>query len=147
MATPLFHAKVMEVRDTRVVLKLRIITGEQPDFYSGPSFALMLLYGPIVKEMVRNAPLAREVTFEQTIDVDWLDEHIDNYIQSTVLDQVKNLPITADLDAMSSEQWSEFFQSDRAPSARFEITVTRPEWLSHLHEGMEWDTAAYEALP
>ena len=146
MATYLFHVKVNEVSDTQVVLKLRIITGEQPNFCSGPSFALMLLYDPIDIGMVRDAPLGRQVTLEDLMNVDWLDEHVDEYIRSTALGAVKNHPVTTDLAAMSPKQWRDFFKSSRAPSALFEVTVTRSEWLAHLRTGMEWDTAAYDAL-
>jgi hypothetical protein len=146
MATHLFHVKVIKVSDTRLVLQLRIITGEQPSFYCGKAFALMLLYDPIVNDVVRDAPLSREVSFDNTMDSDWLDEHVDEYIQSTSLDEVRNHPFTADLDGMSPKQRRDFFNSRRVPSARFTVTVTRPEWLAHLRKGMEWDTAAYDAL-
>jgi hypothetical protein len=146
MATSLFHVKVAEVRDTRVVLNLRIITGEQPDFDSGPGFALMLLYDPIVKKLVSDAPLGREFTAEDTRDSEWVDEHMDEYILSDSLEDVKNLPITEDLESMSLKQRRDFFKSSRAPTARFHITVTRPEWVAHLRKGMEWDSAAYDSL-
>ncbi len=146
MGTYLFHVKVIEVRDTRLVLKLRIITGEQPGFHSGAGFGLMLLYEPIESGMIRDAPLAGEFMFDDILNVDWLDEHVDEYIQSTKLNDVRNQPITEDLERMSSKQWREFFKSSQAPSARFEITVTRPEWIAHFEKGMEWESAAYDPL-
>ena len=145
MATDLFHVKVSEVSDTRTVLTLQIITGEQPDFYSGKSFALMLLYDPIVDEKVSDAPLGREVSFDETMNREWLFDHVDEYIQSAVLEEVRNQPVTADLKAMSPKQRRDFYRSNRAPSARFEIIVTQPEWLAHLRKGMEWDSAAFDA--
>lgn len=145
MATDLFHVKVNDISDTRLVLALRIVTGEQPDFYSGKSFALMLLYDPIINKIVSDAPLGREVSFDETMNAEWLYDHVDDYIQSAVLEEVRNQPVTADLQAMSPKQRRDFFRSSRAPSARFEITVTQPEWLAHLRKGMEWDSAAFDA--
>lgn len=146
MATELFHVQVIEVGDRHALFGLRIITGEQPDFPSGSSFALMLLYDPIVNDVTRDAPLGREITLDDTMNAEWLDEHIDEYIQSTELHDVKNQPVTADLERMTLRERGEFFRSLRAPSARLVVTVTRPEWLSHLRPGMQWDTAAYDAL-
>ena len=146
MGTYLFHVTVIEVRDTRLVLKLRIITGEQPGFHSGAGFALMLLYDPIESGITRDAPLARKFMFDDILNVDWLEEHVDEYIQSTKLNDVRNQPITEDLERMSSKQWRDFFKSNRAPSARFDITVTRPEWIGHFGKGMEWESAAYDPL-
>jgi len=145
MATDLFHVKVSDVSHTRIMLSLRIITGEQPDFYSSKSFALMLVYDPIIHEMVSDAPLGRELSFDDTMNGEWLYDHVDEYIQSAVLEDVRNQPFTADLKAMSPKQRRDFFRSSRAPSARFEITVTQPEWLAHLRKGMEWDSAAFDA--
>jgi hypothetical protein len=106
----------------------------------------MLLYDPIINGMGRDAPLSRKVSFDNTMNSDWLDEHVDEYIQSTSLDEVRNHPFSADLDGMSTKQRRDFFNSSRAPSARFDVTVTQPKWLVHLRKGMEWDTAAYDAL-
>lgn len=146
MATHLFHVKVTAVTGDRLSLELRIISAEQPAFPSGPSFALMLLYDPIINEVVRDAPLAAKVTFDDTLCVEWLDMHVDEYIRATSLDQVRNQPIAADLERMSPKQARDFFKSAKAPSARFSVTVTRPEWIAHLRKGMEWNTAAYDAL-
>jgi hypothetical protein len=146
MATELFHVQVIEVATRHVTFSLRIISGEQPDFPSGPSFALMLLYDPIVNDVTPDAPLSRAITLDDTMNVDWLDEHIDRYVVAVDLQDVKNQPITADLERMSLRERREFFQSPRAPSARLAVTVAQPEWVSHLRPGMRWDTAAYDAL-
>jgi hypothetical protein len=141
----LFHVKVIDVAGTRAVLALRIISAEQPAFYTGKSFALMLLYDPIVDGSVEGAPLGGALRFDDAMDADWLYEHLDDYIEYAVLDDVKNQPVTVDLEAMSAKQRRTFYQSKRAPSARFEIVATQPAWLAHLREGMAWDSAAFDA--
>jgi hypothetical protein len=146
MATSLFHVKVLECSGVDATLELRIITGDQPDFDSGPSFALMLLYDPIDKELALDAPLARAVSVGQTTDPKWLDEHVDEYIDDAVLTNLRNHPVAVDLERMSPEERRDFFGSARAPVAVFEVTVTKPEWIAHLRRGMEWDTAAYDAF-
>jgi hypothetical protein len=146
VATSLFHVKVLECSGVDVKLELRIITGEQPAFYSGLSFALMLLYDPINKGLARDAPLARAVSVEQTTDLGWLHEHVDEYIDDAVLTDLRNHPVAVDLERMSPKERRDFFRSARAPVAVFEVTVTKPEWIAHLRRGMEWDTAAYDAF-
>jgi hypothetical protein len=146
MATALFHVTVGTIAGNDVVFQLRIITGEQPDFYTGRAFALMLLYDPIVKQNISDAPLARHVSAQHITDVAWLHEHVDEYIDEAVLTTVDNHPVTADLERMSPKQRREFFQSNQAPTGTFEITVTNPEWKAHLRPGMEWESAAYDAF-
>jgi hypothetical protein len=138
--------KVLERSDVEVTFGLRIITGERSRFGSDESFALMLMYDPISKNLVKNAPLDGQFTLENTVDSRWLDRHVNEYVASATLLDVKNLPVTADLEAMTPKQYREFFQSSRAPTATFHVTATRAEWVQHLRAGMEWDSAAYDAL-
>jgi hypothetical protein len=146
MGTHFYHVTVMERSDADVIFALRLITGERSRFGSDESFALMLLYDPIGSEQTTDAPLAGQFTLEDLTDPDWLDTHVDEYIESAELGDVQNLPITADLEAMTAEKYRAFFESSEAPTATFRVTARRPEWVQHLHRGMEWDSAAYDAL-
>lgn len=145
MATQLFRVKVLENAGNTAIFRLQIISGEQPDFYASKSFALMLLYDPIVSERVTDAPLAEHVTFDDTLDAAWVNAHGDDYIRSTRLFDVKNHPRTVDLSALSAKQQREFWKSNRAPQASLEVVVTDPRWLAHLKAGDQWETAAYDA--
>jgi hypothetical protein len=146
MATALFHVKVKEVSGTRLVLHLRIITGEQPDFYSGRAFALMLIYDPIVQNEITDAPLAQPVSRDDIVTLSWLHEHVNEYIDDAVLIDIQNLPVQVDLAKMSPKERNKFFASSRAPWAIFEVIVTKPDWLAHLKPRMEWDSSAYDAF-
>ena len=146
MATRLFRVKVTGKTVDTLTFRLRIITGEQPGFYDGKSFALMLLYDPIVNERTRGAPLAEKVTFDDTLDVGWVRAHVDEYVRSSRLFDTKNLPLTVDLAALSGNQRRAFFNSTRAPQASLEIVVTDPRWIAHVKLGDEWETAAYDAM-
>lgn len=147
MATDFFHVKVLSKEGSTVVLRLRIITGEVRDFYRSESFALMLLCGPIANEEPPKSPLGREVTFEDTLDPEWVDDHVDDYIAGVRLYDVKNFPPTVDLAKLSFDERREFFESDdTAPTAKFEIKVTSPKWIEHIRPGTEWDTAAYDVM-
>jgi hypothetical protein len=144
MATFLFHIKVIEMVGTDVVIEIRIITAEQTDFYSGRGFALMLLYDPIRQQPIRDTPLAHEVSCENVLDVDWLQDHVHEYIDDAVITDIRNYPIAIDLERISARQRDTFFRSNNSPVALFEITATRPEWIAHLQAGMEWDSTAYD---
>jgi len=147
MATELFHVKVLDKEGTKVVLQLRIISGEQRDFYDGEGFALMLLYDPIsYGDVDEDVPLAREVTLENTLDPDWVADNVADYVAAVRLYDVKNHPPAVDLEKLSGDARREFFKSDEAPTAKLEVTVTRPEWVEHIRAGAEWDTSSYDAL-
>ncbi|HKX29090.1 MAG TPA: hypothetical protein VJ302_15455, partial [Blastocatellia bacterium] len=81
MATSLFKVKVLSKREAVLVLRLRIISAEQPDFCRSKSFALMLLLDPIIYRMVEDAPLAQQVSSENILDVNWVSQHLDEYIK------------------------------------------------------------------
>ncbi len=146
MATYLFRVKVKEKKNDSLTFGLRIISAEQPGFYGGKSFALMLLYDPIVGERVKDAPLGRSVTFENTLDPAWVTAHVDDYIRSCRLFDVVNTPPTENLAALSPKERKSFWKSDRAPQASLEVTVTDPQWIEHLKKGDEWDSAAYDLM-
>jgi hypothetical protein len=146
MGTRLFHVKVVAKKADTVVLRLRIISAEQPGFYDGKSFALMLLYDPIVNARAPNAPLGERVTFENTNDAGWARAHVDAYVRSCRLFDVTNHPIAVDLVAMTGAERRRFFKSSVAPHASLEIVVTDPRWIAHLKRGQTWETAAYDAL-
>ena len=144
MATSLFRVKVIEKDNDTLVLRLGMISAEQPDFYDSKSFALALLYDPIVREQVADAPLAKAVTFENTLEIDWLETHLDEYVRSTRLFDVVNHPRTVDLSTLSAKQQRDFWKSGTAPQASLEIAVTDPRWIAHLQRGDQWETAAYD---
>lgn len=147
MGTALFNVKVLGKEEKSVVLGLRIISAEQPDFYRTKSFALMLLYDPIVREETPDAPLGREFAFEDTLDPGWVNANVDKYIAKARLSEKQNVPVKADLGKMSGKQRRDFWKSDEAPTAKFEIKVTSPEWIEHLKSGMRWDSSAIDVTP
>lgn len=146
MASAMYHVSVNEVSDTWVVFKLRIITGDQPDFDSGRAFALMLIYDPILKKKITDAPLAHHVSHDDIVNVSWLHQHVEEYIDDAVLTEIRNLPVTEDLEQMSPKELNKFFASDRAPWALFDVTATNPDWIAHLKPGMKWESSAYDAF-
>jgi hypothetical protein len=146
MGTHFYHVRVVERSGAEVTFELRIITGERSRFASDESFALMLLFDPIDRGRSKDAPLAGRFTLEDVVDSDWIDTHVDEYIESTELRDVKNLPITADLEAMTAQEYTDFFESSEAPRATFHVKARQPEWVQHLSAGMEWDSAAFDAL-
>jgi hypothetical protein len=146
MATQLFKVKVLSKCDNVVILQLRIISAEQPDFCKSKSFALMVICDPIINEVVENAPLAQRVSFEHTLDITWVSKNVHNYIEDCHLYDIKNYPITVDLENLSPKQRRDFWKSAEVPQAVFEITVTNPLWIEHIHKGMEWQTAAFDLM-
>jgi hypothetical protein len=146
VATDLFHVKVKEVRETQLILRIRIITGEQPNFFSGRSFALMIIYDAILKRGIQDAPLAQFVSQDEIVNLSWLHQHVEEYIDDAVLIDIRNLPVKADLTQLSPRERRNFFASKHAPSAIFEVIATKADWIAHLQIGMEWTTSAYDAF-
>jgi hypothetical protein len=139
-----FHVKVLERSGTDVKLDLRIISAERTEFDDGAAFALMLLYDPISQQLVYDAPLANRMSQEDTMDREWLERHLDDYVEDGILTDVNNLPMTVDFEKMSTKEMKAFFRSSRAPTALLDVTTTSPEWAGHLRPGMEWDSAAFD---
>lgn len=146
MATSLFKVKVLSKKEALLVLRLRIISAEQPDFCTSKSFALMLLIDPIIQEIADNALLAQNVSLKDTLDINWVSKNVSKYIKECRLSKIENHPLNVDLEQLSPKQQRDFWKSTRTPTAVFEITTTSPVWIEHIHKGMEWRTAAFDLM-
>lgn len=123
----LFTALVQDLSTHVARLK---VCSVHPD--SGPpkpvaTFALMLLYDPIIKSQFINfnkydhlekSPLAQEMDKASYLDPDWLIDNARAF--------VSKVTIQGDI---------------------LEIQPTDPAWIEHLRKGMSWSTAAYVGGP
>ena len=146
MATSLFKVKVLSKKEASLILRLRIISAEQPGFCTSKSFALMLLIDPIIQEIADRAPLAHNVSLKDTLDINWVSVNVSKYIEECHLSNIENYPLSVDLEQLSPKQQRDFWKSNRTPTAIFEITTTSPAWIEHIDKGMEWDTAAFDLV-
>jgi hypothetical protein len=145
--TSMFSVRVMNRTDTDVVFRVRIMSTEQPSFCASRSFGLMLLYDPIAQGLASDAPLASEMSFDDTLDANWVTANIARFIKSTCITHVEHLPLTVDPAEMSPGERRRFWRSSKAPTASLEVTASGPAWVSHLRKGMEWETGAFDLIP
>ena len=146
MPTHLFAVDVRSKTGPTVVVGLRIISAEQPDFPRTRSFALMLLLDPIAQRTVTGAPLGQAASLEDALDEDWVYENIDRFVDDCELFDEENVPIDVDLSALSDAEERAFWASERAPRARMKISVVDTRWIEHVERGMSWDSAAFDLI-
>jgi hypothetical protein len=141
MATYLFHVKVIGKQGKTVRLALSIISAEQTAFPETEYFALMLLYDTPQKEGTAESPLSKEMVIDNLADEKWMDENVDRFIEHVSVTNIVNLPIKVDLRNLTPRQQNAFWESDAAPRAIMEITVTSERWLQHVTKGDAWKTS------
>ena len=144
MASPLFRVRVEGLEKSACTLRLFIIHPDQKHFYATRAFALQLLWDPVHPSYGVEWELGKSISLGEIQDVDFVYEHQDKFVESVEYVDVKNYPITADIDGMSENDRRAYWENESGlPQAAIRIEVTAPKWLEHLKLGMEWETTAW----
>lgn len=167
----LWRVRVVAVNDKEIRLRVEAIHPDAGAFSDSKVFALRLLADTVSRTRLNDEnnaapPLGAEVSPERYGDDAFMRQNADRFIASVSLSDVKNSPFDEDglkgqINARLREKglkpedgeawrkafddaWNNFWRNPGdLPSATYTIHVTDARWISHLSQGMEWNTAAY----
>jgi hypothetical protein len=129
MGSDLYRVKVAEKQGRVVKLRVEVVHPDSNYLSDNEAFALMLLHEGL--SGTQNAPLAAEISFDDTLDRGWLERYTRGFIEKC---EVKVESGSA--DGQSPEQWLK---------GTLTITATDPAWVSHLEVGAAFDSRAFDA--
>lgn len=129
MGSDLYRIKVIEKQDRVVKLRVEVVHPDSNYLSDGLSFALMVLnegaYG------VTDAPLSKEISFDDTMDRGWLELYTKGFIE-----RAETKIESGSSDGQEQKDWLK---------GTLTITVTDPAWIAHLTPGKEFDSRAFDA--
>lgn len=128
MGSDLYKVKVVAKSDRTVKLRVEVVHPDSNYVSNNESFALMLLHEGA--RDTTNAPLAQEVSFEDTMDKGWLELYTRGFIESSAF-QVES----GSSEGQTPADWIK---------GTLTVTVTDPVWISHLTPGAEFDSRAFD---
>lgn len=135
----LYEVSVREiVNETTAVLDVHVVHPDSMYISPTPGFALMLLWEAVEGD----APLGTEVDLETALDEGWMRKYARGFVADVELVDVENeLPPEAERD-YDHPYWND---PDAWLRGGLRVRVTDPAWISHISQGLAWDSAAYEA--
>jgi hypothetical protein len=127
MGSDLYKVKVVEKQDRTARLRVEVVHPDSNYLSDNESFALMILH-----ESTRDtkAPLAQEISFDDTMDRGWLGLYTRGFIE-----RVESKVDSGSSDGQTPADWIK---------GTLTITVTDPAWISHLVPGAEFDSRAFD---
>ncbi len=141
----LFDIEVLEKTGNTVKLKLYIIHPDQYWFYESKSFALQLIWDLSKATKNDRNPLLEEISKEKILNVKWVIDNQDKYIESIKILETLNYPIEIDYSRMSEQEFDKHWENKKElAQAIYLITVSDPRWIEHVYLGLKYDTAAYD---
>lgn len=129
MGSDLYRVKVAEKQNRTVKLRVEVVHPDANYLSNNESFALMLLHEGT--RGAEKAPLAQEISFEDTLDRSWLELYTRGFIE-----RVEDTIESGSGEGDSPEQWLKGVLT---------ITATDPAWIAHLEVGSEFDSRAFDA--
>lgn len=122
MASKNFDVTVMACHGTTASLRIEA-ADDQQWAAAAEDLAISLLEEAARETPERGGAFAKEVSFPDTMDEEWLHKFARGFIKSVrVTDET----------------------AGRHPSGMLHIEVTHPAWLEHIREGDEWESYAYD---
>lgn len=128
MGSDLYRIKVAGKQDRTVTLRIEVVHPDSNYLSDNASFALMLLHEGT--RGTQNAPLAQEISFEDTLDRGWLERYTRGFVE-----RVEKKVESGSPEGQSSAEWLK---------GTITITATDPAWISHLAVGAEFDSRAFD---
>lgn len=128
MGSDLYRLKVAAKQDRTVTLRIEVVHPDSNYLSDNESFALMVLREGLTSGA--DAPLAKEVSFADTLDRGWLSLYTRGFIE-----RVETKIESGSKEGQSKEEWIK---------GTLTITVTDPAWISHLAVGAEFDSRAFD---
>lgn len=127
MGSDLYKVKVVEKQDRTTKLRVEVVHPDSNYLSDNESFALMILH-----ESTRDtkAPLAQEISFDDTMDRGWLGLYTRGFIE-----RVESKVESGSSEGQTPADWIK---------GTLTITVTDPAWISHLVVGAEFDSRAFD---
>lgn len=128
MGSDLYRIRVAGKQDRTVTLRVEVVHPDSNYLSDNASFALMLLHEGT--RGTQNAPLAKEISFEDTLDRGWLQLYTRGFIERVEMKVESGSP-----DGQTQADWLK---------GTVTITATDPAWISHLAVGAEFDSSAFD---
>jgi hypothetical protein len=128
MGSDLYQVKVVEKQDRTVKLRIEVVHPDSNYLSDNESFALMVMREGA--QGVADAPLAQEISFDDTLDRGWLNLYTRGFIE-----RVESKVESGSSEGQTKEQWLK---------GTLTITVTDPAWISHLAVGAEFDSRSFD---
>jgi len=115
-----YDVKILEINQAEASVKMHIkmFNPDGSRIYESVGFGLHLLNNGKWK----NSLIGQEISFEDLLDVDWCQKYANGFVKSV----------------------EKVDQSSDPPVAIVTIYCTDAAWLSHLSEGEEWESYAFE---
>lgn len=135
----LYHVQCVKKENNEVILKVYIVHADESEFYAKKNFALQLIWQPANPYLGVDFPIGKEISFEQFMDVEWINKHCKEFIRSVEITAIKNYPVP---DGLSFKNAME--RLNELPMAEFKIIVTDMKWLDQIESGQVWKSAAYD---
>ncbi|HLL25234.1 MAG TPA: hypothetical protein VK427_24030, partial [Kofleriaceae bacterium] len=120
MGSDLYDVTVLSTQDASVSLAVEVVYPDAMHLPEDPSFALMMLRECATPD----APLAREVAFEDLHDTTWVAKFTTGFVAGVHVHDVQ--------------------QTSRTMRGIVDITVTHPAWVAHLARGQRWSSRAFD---
>lgn len=137
MGSDLYSVSVLSVKQTRASLLVKVIHPDSMSIPADPSFAMMLIHHHDSAE----APLMREVSFDDTLDTAWMKSYGKGFIRGVKVSRITGAPPRAARQNSNHAYWE---NSGKWMSGQIDITVSDPAWISHL-EG-SWASRAFQLI-
>ena len=128
MGSDLYRVKVVEKQDRTVKLRVEVVHPDSNYLSDNPSFALMLLYEGLPRG--GDAPLAKEISFDDTLDRGWLELYTKGFVE-----KVEKQVESGSSEGQTQADWIKGFVT---------ITATDPAWVAHLQVGAEFDSRTFD---
>ena len=132
----LYEIQVLKLGKTKITLNIEVVERDSMEIPASPGFALSLLYDNVAKD----CKLAEFVDFDDLSNSDWAKKNANGYIKSVKV-TLHNKPsdeILADDNNVYWETKSNWLKG------KMEIEVTDAEWLEHMSEDDEWESASFD---
>lgn len=129
MGSDLYRVKVAANQGRTVTLRVEVVHPDANYLSDNESFGLMLLHEGT--RGVQDAPLAKEISFEDTLDRGWLQLYTRGFVE-----KVEKTIESGNPEGQTQADWLK---------GTLTITATDPAWVAHLKVGAEFDSRAFDA--
>lgn len=138
----LYAVEVDNLSDDQADLRVFIIHPDVSRIHATPNFVLRALLSPDIEPRDHVAPLFEAISTQQILDEDWVDQQATHFVSAVTWLTLPNLNNTPDWAAMNGGAYPA--NKQQLTQAVMRITVTDPQWLSHIHPNLAWSTTAYD---
>ena len=136
MGSDLYDVRAVSRSDTDLVLDVRVVHPDAMRIPPDRSFALMLLRDGVKDGDV----LAREISFEDTMDEVWVTRYAAGFIRDVQVTDVTGKPPKAAEENPYHRYWD---HPEEWMRGRLHVTVAHPAWIAHVEPGARWQSGAF----